>query len=420
MGRGSLVHISIVLAILVLGAIAHPPSASGQNNRFTERSFVSSPIALGMGDAGVVLPDAENPFFYNPALLPLTASHFTILGVQGASSRSLPDQISFFNNRVQPAVRSEFDVSTGALARLNESAYGLANRPGRGHGAVLLPSFVYTPGALSVGAGLYSKTALNYRIEDGAGHIPSVWLLSRTDVMAVASMGLSLRVVGVPQVSVGLTGSQTRRFLAFKNAPLDRIREPEPAVLLEGSTFQMDLGVVYTPRWFSSVPGTVRVGGAAYDILMNGYAYTKGGRAGRLPFLDGIVGPSESGDVAPLPREWQRARRSFSLKPSYRVGMVYQVPSVSFLDDVAVAVDYQGYRSGEQVPLARLHLGARAEVVGPLRVRAGLSSGYPSGGIGARLGALEVDYSLHGEEEGRQPGQLVTYVHTARLLLRLK
>jgi hypothetical protein len=85
-----------------------------------------------------------------------------------------------------------------------------------------------------------------------------------------------------------------------------------------------------------------------------------------------------------------------------------------------VTADYQGYQRGDQTLLARLHAGVRAEIVGPLRLRGGLSSGYPSGGVGLELGALHLDYALHGVEEGRRPGQLRAYVHTARVLLRLE
>jgi hypothetical protein len=154
-----------------------------------------------------------------------------------------------------------------------------------------------------------------------------------------------------------------------------------------------------------------------YDLLAQDYDYVVGGQSGQMPFLGDVV--SRSGDETTA-REEAAARRRFSLMRSYRVGVSYRVPSVFFLDDVAVAVDHQGYRSGEQALLARTHAGVRAEVVGPLRLRAGLSAGYPSAGLGVELGALHLDYAVHGVEEGRRAGQLRTYVHTARVLLRLE
>ncbi len=411
--------LAIIVGGLLLGTALGPQSAPGQNNRFTDRSFVPSPVVLGMGDAGVALPGIEQSFFYNPAHLPDAASHFTILGTQGAVSRTLDDQIRFYNQRVKPAVDAGFNLSTEALADLHHRARALGRQPSRGHGVVLLPSFIYSSGAFGVGGGVFAKTALNYRIEEGGAGIPSVRLLNRTDLMALASLGLDLRVIGLSDLAVGVTGTQTRRFLAFKREPLGRFTNDEAAILLDGATFQLDAGLVYTPDWLTGETGTVRIAGAVYDLLGREYGYVTGG-SGRMPFIGEIVARSGTVQSEALNREEARARRAFDLEPSYRVGIAYQVPSFFFLSDVALTADYQGYRSGFQTPITRLHLGTRAQVAGPLRLRAGLSSGYPSGGVGVEFGALHLDYSLHGVEEGRTPGQLRTYVHTARVLLRLK
>jgi len=411
--------ILLVMGLLALGACVGPSSLQAQNNRYTDRSFVPSPAVLGMGDAGVALPGIEQSFFYNPAHLPVAASHFTILGTQGAVSRTLDDQIRFYNQRVEPAAEEDYDLSTEALADLHSRARALGPRPGRGQGAVLLPSFIYSPGSFGVGGGVFAKTALNYRIEAGGAGIPSVHLLNRTDLMALVSLGLDLRVVGLSDLAVGVTGTQTRRSLAFKREPLGRFTDNETAVMLDGMTFQIDAGLVYTPDWLTGKAGTLRAAATVYDLIGQEYGYNSSG-SGRMPFIGEVVTRTNTDQTEALDREAAQARQAFGLKPSYRVGVAYQVPSVSFLNDVALTADYQGYRSGFQTPLARLHIGARAEVAGPLRLRAGLSSGYPSGGMGVQFGAFHLDYSVHGVEEGRTPGQLRTYVHTARLLLRLE
>lgn len=409
-----------ILGILLLGAvIGRPDSAWAQNNQFTERSFVSSPVVLGMGDAGVALSGWEQGFFYNPAHLSRIPSHFTVFGIQAGVSPSLDDNIRFFNQRVPPVLQTDSELSADALDAFQRDATSLARRPSRGMGSVLLPSFVYSPGPLGIGGGLFTKTAANYRIESGAVGVPSVWMLSRTDLMALLSVGFDLEMLGLSGLSVGLTGTQTRRYLAFKNKPVSRLTENETAVILEGGTFQLDSGFTYSPPSLGFLPGTIRVGGAVYDLLDRGYGYTAGG-AGRLPFINDVVDEPAADSLGPGSREIQRAREQFSLHPSYRVGVAYQQPALLFLENVGLAVDYQGYRTGEQSLLARLHVGARATVVGPLRVRAGLSSGYPSGGLGVEVGALHVDYSVHGVEEGRHAGQLRSYVHTARLLVRLE
>lgn len=409
----------VLVSLLVGGFCLSPVECQAQNNRFTQRSFVSSPEVRGMGDAGVALPGMEQGFFYNPAHLPDVSSHFTIFGVQGASTASLDDQISFINERVQPAVESSVDLSPSAFADFHRKATALAGRPGRGMGTLLLPSFVYSGEAFGVGGGLFAKTALNYRIETPSAGGPSVWLLSRTDVMALASAGLDLEVLGLSGVSLGLTGTQTRRRLAFKQKPIDRLRPDEAAVFLDGGVFQLDVGGSYEPGWWDPLPGTLRFGGAVYDVLQTDYAYSSGG-AGRMPFLTEVVGTSADSTTGPSDMEIDRARALFALTSSYRVGVGYEVSPVDFIEDLGIALDYQGYGRAAQTPFARIHAGLRAEVVDGVHVRGGINSGYPSGGLGVEIGALYLDYALGGVVEGRKAGQLGVYVHTARILFRLK
>lgn len=408
--------VAILGLLLLFGGVQE---AKSQNNRLTQRSFVASPVVLGMGDAGVALPGIEQSFFYNPAHLSEIPSHFTIFGIEGAASRTLEEHIHFYDQRVQPAVEADFSLSNERLETLRRDASALGHRPSRGLGAVLLPSFAYSPGALGVGGGLYAKTALNYRIEEGEVGIPSMWTLSRTDLMALLSLGLDLRVLGLSGASVGLTATQTRRSMAFKQTPLGRFDDQEIAVPLEGTSFQIDAGLTYTPPFGSGLPGTLRIGGALYDLLENGYDYTAGG-SGRLPFLDEAVGHSDGDSLDVEAGDVDQAKDLFALKSSYRFGIAYEYPQLFFLDDIGVAVDYQGYQANPQASLSGLHLGVQALLLDQLEIRGGLGSGYPSGGLGLLLGPFHFDYSFHGIEDGLRADQLSTYVHTLRLLIRLQ
>ena len=407
----------LLAGLLLVAWSGAGPSLQAQNNELTDRSFISSPVVRGMGDAGVALPGPDHVFFYNPAQLPHTASSFTVFGLQAGATRSLDDHVRFLNQEAARAVREGEALSAGARARLRQSAAALRDRPSRGTGGILLPSFVYSPGALGVGGGLFTKTAINYRLQAEGG--PSPWMVSRTDLMAVLSAGLDLRVLGLQGLSVGATGTQTRRYLAFKHKPLAQFRPAEPTVLLEGGMFQLDVGATYTVPGLSMGAGTVRLGGAVYDVLRTGYGYTTGG-AGRLPFLGDLVDRPTADSLEAPPREVRRAQRRFALRPSYRVGAAYELPALLFLEDVGLAFDYQGYRGAPRRLLGRLHLGARAAVAGPLRIRAGMSAGRPTGGLGVEWGALHFDYALHGIETGREAERRAAYVHTARLLVRLE
>jgi len=410
-------HVCAALLMLAVALVGSPP-ACAQNNRYTERSFVPTPSVRAMGDAGAALSGPDRPFFYNPAQLPHVSSYFTVLGVQAAASRNLRDQIDFFNRRVRPAVEDNFERDTEELEDLYRDAYRLGRDPVRGTGAIVLPSFVYSVNGVGLGGGLFAKTALNYRMSDAGLGVPQVYLLSRTDLMAVLSAGLDLGKIGLSGLSVGGTAAQKRRFLTFENKPLDAFTPDEAALLLRGSAFQVDVGALYTPPWWA-LPGRLSVGGAVYDLLDNRYNYTFEDAPG-IPFLEGFAADEATVDDETAAREEARARRRFRLRPTYRIGAAYRIPSLLAVEDVAVAVDYQGYGHDQQHLLARLHAGVRAAVTDGLVLRSGLSAGYPTGGLGLRLGAFQIDYAVHAFEEGRVPGQRGTYVHTARLMVRIR
>lgn len=408
--------VPVVLGVIFLGGVTVADSAWAQNNRFTERTFLASPGVLGMGDAGVALLGPDRPFFYNPAHLPHLSPRFTAAGVQASASRNMRSQIEFLDRRVQSAVESDFDVDPAVLEDLYRDAYRLGRSPSRGSAAVVLPSFVYSAGGVGVGAGLFAKTALNYRVDDGSLGVPNLDLLSRTDVMAVFALGLDLGMIGLSGISVGGTVTRARRFLAFENKPLDTFTPDESALLLSGNTLQVDVGGHYAPPWWT-LPGQLTVGGAAYDLLTDGYDYTIADGPG-LPFLRNLVtGAVDSTEGA---QELAQARREFRLRPSYRLGVGYRLPSLIGLDDVGVALDYQGYGNRRQHFLARVHAGVRAEVWDGIVLRGGLNAGYPTGGAGLHLGPLRLDYALHAFEEGRAPGQTSSYVHIARVLVRIQ
>lgn len=410
--------LSTAALVLVLAAVTVSSSVA-QNNRFTDRSFVSFPSVEAMGDAGVAFPGHDRTFFYNPSQLTHVSSHFTVGAVQAAASPRLGTFVRFFNDRVAPAIETEFDMRHEAQEALYQDASRFARRPSRGEGVVTLPSFAYTSDLIGVGGGLFAKTALNYRVEEGGGTVPEVFLLSRTDVMALASLGLNLSWLGLDGLSVGVTGTRTQRFLAFKNKPINELKPDEPAVLLTGNTFQVDLGMLYTPTWWN-LPGELNLGGAVYDILDEGYDYTPGGPSDRLPFLEGMASYSETSGYDAASPEVQSARQRFGLETSYRFGLAYQLSSLFFLEDLSVVVDYQQYGEQTADPMTRLHGGIEARLGTPLYLRVGYGAGLPAGGVGLRFGVLQLDYAFYGIGEEQSLDPLATYVHSAQLTFRFR
>jgi hypothetical protein len=407
-------------AVLATVLLATPIfDVQAQNPRRTERAFVASPAALGMGDVGVARPFGMSSFFYNPAHAPKTGSATRAFGMQGAFSDQVRDQVRFYNNELSPAIdRGLDDIPTDEIESLYNDALAVTATPSQGHASVLLPALTrQVTDGVGVGGGLFMKTDGSFQFFNAGLGIPQVTLTSRTDFMGVASAGVDLPVRGL---SVGTTVKYTKRYLSYKDKPLDTFSSDEQVVLLEGANLGMDVGALYTLS-FLPVPGDVTVGVSVYDLLHTGYNYEVYGTPSDIPVVGAFVGDSEPLDASRVAAEVSMAKRRFSLGPSYRFGAAYTLGGFGPLSDLSVAADYVGYGSPQidQSMLASMHLGARANLTRFLALRAGISQGYPSLGAGLNLGVFRLEYALHAFEEGRVPGQLSNYIHTAQFSFQL-
>jgi len=410
-------RLAAVLAVLLAATLVVDVQA--QNPRRTERAFVSAPAALGMGDVGVARPFETSSFFYNPAHVPHSGTTVRALGFQGALSNQVRDQVRFYNDRVSPAVDQGLDnLPADELRSLYNDALGVTASPSQGRVGVLLPALTRQVGDLvGVGGGLFAKTDGSAQFSNAGLGIPQVTLVSRSDFIGAASVGAKVPGTGL---SVGTTLKYTKRYLSYKNKPLDTFSSDEQVVLLEGSNFGADLGVLYEVP-FLPIPGNVTVGLSLYDLLHTGYNYDVYGTASDIPVVGGLIPDSGELNVSRVEAEVGLAKRQFNLEQSYRFGAAYTLDGAGPLTDLAVAVDYLGYGSPEvnQSFLAQMHLGARATLVRILDLRAGIGQGYPSAGAGLNLGVFHLDYAIHAFEEGRTPGQLSNYVHTAQFAFQM-
>lgn len=393
--------------------------AEAQNGRRTQRSFVASPAALGMGDVGVAHRFEASSFFYNPAHVSEAGSTTRVFGAQGAISDQVRDQSSFYTERMDPAIdRGLESIPADELATLYDDALAATTTPSQAHVGLLLPAVTRQVGdGVGVGGGLFAKTDGSFRLYDAGLGIPQVTLVSRSDFMGLVSAGVDVMETGL---SLGTTVKYTKRYLSYKDKPLDTFSPDEDVVLLEGSNLGVDVGALYTLP-FLPVPGRLTVGASVYDLLHTGYNYDVYGTISDVPLMGRFV--ADSGPLArsQVDAEVGMAQRRFNLSQSYRFGAAYALGHLGPLTDVSVAADYVGYGSPEisQSVLAGMHVGARANLTRILAFRAGLSQGYPSVGAGLDLGVFRADYALHAVEEGRTPGQLSSYIHTIQFSFQL-
>lgn len=404
--------VAVLAAVLVASLVV---DVQAQNPQRTERAFVSSPAALGMGDAGVARPFPTSSFFYNSAHVSEADATTRMLGLQGGASNQIRDQVQFYNDRLSPALDEGIDnIETDRLEDLYSSALSQTVAPTQGRVGILLPALTRQVGDIvGVGGGLFAQNNVSFRFTNPGLGVPQVSLVGRSDLMGVASVGATVPGTGL---SLGTTVKYTKRYLSFKDEPLNTVSADEAVLVLEGTNVGADVGMLYTLP-LSTVPGDVAVGASVYDLFHTGYGYEFLGTTADIPGVGSAV--SGSGSLASVRVESQvdRAKRQFNLARSYRVGASYTLETTGPFGEVAVAADYLGYGDPqvEQSFLAHLNLGARASLTRFLSVRGGLSQGYPSAGVGLNLWFFHLDYSLHGLEEGRTPGQISNYIHTAQL-----
>lgn len=405
------------VAALILVVLVSPHTADAQNYYQNPRAFVRSSQVIGAGDATVAFPTRETVFFYNPAHLTEAASlrpRVTILGVQGALSTTIFDQVDFYNDRLDPAIERGFEnLADDELQQLYDEAFEVGRRRAFLGGDVLLPSIMLRTGPLALGAGLFGHSSGTYRFSDSGFGVPALDFAGRVDAMGVFSGALDAAALGFDGLSVGVTAKYTRRYLTVKSRPLDTIDEDEPLLVFVGDAVSIDYGMQYTLDL--PLPGSLALGLALYDVSSAEYAFT----------LDDVLTGEEPSDPATDPRvqrELANINERYQPRASYRFGAAYTVPSLlGVFGETGLMVDYVGYQDPvvDQSTLAGLHVGAQVQLLSLLSVRTGLSQGYPSAGAGLALGLVKIDYAFFGQEEGRIPGQTPGWQHLLNLRLTL-
>ena len=396
--------LSLVLSVSLLFLVI---PAHGQSNRITTRSMVALPGAQGMGNAQVALPTQQSAFFYNPAHISHSSFHLTIIGVQASMSTNVPEQVRYVNNELKPAIDEGIDnLDNNELQELYTNTLNIGRSLSFLHADVLAPSVGLSVGPVGIGAGVFGSTSVQYNFPDAGGGLPLVNMYGVADGIAVLSSGIDLDRFGAKGLAVGLTAKFTSRFVTFKNKPLDAVDSEEPFHILNANRFSLDAGVQYELPVLTYFPGSFHIGLALYDIAGSRYAFEH---------YDTLQGTGEEADIEAAQIT---ANELFEATPSFRLGIAYTIPNIPFklLDETGVTLDYLGANYGEidQAFFARLNMGIQARVKF-FSLRTGLNQGYPSIGGGFSLGFVDIDYAYFGREEGRFPGQLPSWHHTAQI-----
>lgn len=435
--RFAVLSIWCVLAVLFTCA----PTAA-QHSTLTQRAFVPSVEALGRGDAAAALPGRSAPLFYNPAHLAMLPTRITAGRIQGAGSGHVSDPLRHMS-RGEPGKflngePTDFDFQTFA-----DSTRRVGARPSLLEATIALPSFVYRRGPYAVGGNAAVHSIANHRFRSENRAVPLADHKARTDVMVSGAFGYDASAY-VPGLHLGLTLNAVQRYVSLLERRIDEVRPTdkmpvvESAPLLDQLTFfdnraaqnpvwvgrnvSFDVGAMYTVSAFD-LPGTLRVGAAAFDLWASDFSFSLQDTAPRIPLIGPLL-PDQSAPVAngrvDAPEVLPDAQaEKFQIYPSVRMGAAYTQDAWGPFRNLAVAVDYQDYRHPPvgQSALAHVNVGAEAQY-DILIARLGINQGYPTAGVGLRMGHIHVDYAFYGREEGTSFRETYNYVNTLQVALR--
>ena len=399
----------------MLGAGLFAAPVLGQNPTQTARAFVPAPLALGMGDAAVAFPSPQTAFFYNPAHLATTGGARPVfeLSLQPHATRTtrLRDHEDFLKDAFLPAVRRGLATLSAQERRaLYDRAIALGEDRTSG-GPDGQASVRVRPGSLGLGGGVFGRRFLRYSVRQGP--VPELAMAIQTDLTGLVSGAFDFSDFGLPGLTLGATAKVHRRHLSSKDKPLDAFSAGELHYVQEATATGLDLAATYdlSTAW---LPGRFILGTALYDVATTGFEYEFNGRTTPIDEAAPV-------DAAVAEAERIRALQDYELAPSYRVGLAYVVPSR--LGVTGIAVDYQNYTDPgasryfhtEVSRLTRLHVGAQVQLARGLALRAGVSQGYPSAGVGVHLGPVRLAYAFFAQEDGRRPGDAPVWQHFVRL-----
>ena len=160
----------------VLCSLLAASSASAQNYSQTSRPFYQSVQTVGMGDAAIALPAPRHAFFYNPAhlaFIPAFRPTVQFFGVRAAASDNISDQISYFQDDLQPAIDDGIEnLSAAELEALYDRAFELGKERTMIGVGIVGPSVLMNTKLVGVGVGTFANGVLRYRYTDGGAGIP--------------------------------------------------------------------------------------------------------------------------------------------------------------------------------------------------------------------------------------------------------
>ena len=365
------------------------------------------------GGAVAALPTLDSPFAGNPAHVTTRGLTINVLGATVGVGGNARESYDFYDTRLGPAIERGLDtIPRDSLALLYRDAIAVGSSSKTADLAVLAPSVRVSVGPVGLGVGVYARAASRARLVDGGAGIPEIDAYGQGDVAVPVVAGLDVgKATGgaLPfGLSVGARATYLQRRVTAKSDPVDALDpDNEKVYVLMGETVRLGAGLYATDV---VVPG-VDLGAEVSNV---GSAMDYG--FDRSITIEGI-GADDQAEIARLEQRFDGR----DPQAIVRVGAAYRLPLnvLPGIADAAVAVDYTSASTADlgQSVQAGLRGGVRARLAGVIDVRAGVSQGMPSAGIGVRTRLARIEYATYGVEDGRLLGQAQRRNHVVQIRL---
>ena len=407
---------AVVLTASTLGAA--PSAQTFTSDVWETPGAVSDLEGLGAGGAVAALPTLDSPFTSNPAHITAGGFALNVLGATVGVGGNAREAYTFYADDLGPAIEEGLDEirrdDPERLASLYADALRIGGASKTADLAVLAPSLRVVTGPVGLGIGVYAHGASRARVLDGGAGIPVLDAHAQADlsVPVVAGLDVSRATGGALPfgLRVGASATYLQRRLTSKSDPVDALDpDGEKLYVFRGETVRLAAGLYARDV---AVPGLDL--GAEVSNVGAGVDY----RLDRSIAVSGADGtPDDAVEIARLERRYAQREA----QPVVRAGAAYRLPValVPGLADAAVALDYTSASTAnlDQSVQAGLRGGVRATVAGVLMLRAGLSQGMPSAGVGLRTRFARLEYATYGVEDGRLLGQAPRRNHVVQLRL---
>ncbi|MHB9156159.1 MAG: hypothetical protein ACYC5N_10825, partial [Endomicrobiales bacterium] len=356
--------IAVLISVVASGSLfaAEPPV------------FIRGVRPLGMGGAFTAIADDQNAIFYNPAGLPQRQGGlFTLFELPLNVSDDIFNFYNFYNdNKNDLESFSDLNDPQRQIDLINEIDKSISTYRPRLRLGLPNTSYLGRNSLLSWGMGVFNQEDIGFKFGKGM-LIPTISMWGNADVLA--ALPLAHRFDRVPYIPGSLSAGMTLKYInrariEEMNKSLLTFEKFDPA-LQWGKGFGFDIGALYQPtdRWNLGLQ-IADAGGTS--LKFDAVETTEEGKLSKAAYTD-MIYPVWSVGTAYIPS-----------KIVYWPGR-----AINTQDRLILALDMRDIASSAEPLLEatfwkKMHLGAEFRL-GPLSLRGGINSGYPTAGFGLRI-----------------------------------